>query len=513
MVRLYDYQLIAIEKIQAAFKSGNKRVLLQSPTGSGKTIIFTHIASLVTKKHKKVVIISHRLELLAQAGGTMEKFNIKPQLITSKEKTIKNEMVTIAMNGTLRNRLNLIECKKWWNNISLIIIDECHRCEYVWIKDFEKGKYKLGVSATPLRSGNMPQLKTEYDHFIPGLQIKELIKINKLLPDYYFGVPIDLKGVKKDKFGEFQKNHLFDRFNNKRCYSGIVENWIKYANGLCTIVFCVNIQHCIETCKVLNEAGIGAKFITSPLSKPNEPPKTKQENPALWTRYNRKLNEYNTYKKFYPIYSGNRDKIIKSWKNEEFPVIINAGIAIEGFDHPPIMCVIVYLATTSQNKWLQMVGRGSRVLPEKKEFILLDFGNNAERLGHYQSNREFSLQHKEKNSNGNIPYKNCKKCESLIFISSKICSFCGYEYQNKKKNEFVELVAEKTKGKNARTIDISKMSFKEIEIFAKIKGYKSQWIWRSIYFTYGMNALKEYGKYKGYSTAWLKFILKKYNYV
>lgn len=507
MIKLYNDQQQAVKKIKEQFKKGNTRVLLQMPTGSGKTIVFTHIAKNASAKNKRVLIISHRIELLMQAGGTIEAFGIKPQLVTSETKYVYDSPVTIAMTGTLKNRIDKVKWRRWFDGIDLIIVDEAHRGDFKWLIDYEK-KWKLGVTATPLRSGKMPQLSDEYDVMAEGLQVRDLIKLNRLVPDYYLGVPVDVSGVKKDNKGEFANNELFERFNTKKAYAGIVENWIKHANGLCTIVFCVNIQHCIQTAKVLDDAGIGCKFITSEPSRPNCPKKSEDEDPAIWTKYRRKTREYENYKANYNLHSGPRADVIKSWKSGKFPILINAGIAIEGFDHKPTQCVIVYLATTSLNKWLQMCGRGSRVAPGKNEFVLMDFGGNADRLGHYQSNRQWSLTHDTKISSGNTPYKNCPKCDSLIFVASVVCDFCGYEYPEKKEADFIELVAEKTKNKNSRTINSKDMTHRELEIFAQQKAYKSAWIWRTIYANEGEDGLKIYAKQKKYSQKWVKIQVK-----
>lgn len=504
MFELYPDQNEAVDSIHEAFKT-DKRVLFRLDTGGGKTVIFTHISALVAKRFKRVCVISHRIELLTQADGTMAQFGLNAQIITAKTKHVHDVPVSVAMTGTLKNRLNLIKWRDWWDKIDLIIVDECHRSEFSWLKEYEADKYKLGVSATPLRSGKMPQLSEEYDTMIDKMSVKKLIDLGRLLPDNYIGVPTDLTGVKKDSTGDFNTNEMYEKFNNTKSYAGIVENWIKYANGLCTIVFCVNIQHCIETAKALNEAGIGAKFITSTPSKPNRPKALFcEDRRADWVKFTRKTKEYNRYKEAYPQYSGVRENVIDDWKSEKFPILINAGIAIEGFDHKPIKCVIVYLATTSFNKWKQMAGRGARVCPEinKKEFVLMDFGGNAYRLGHYQANAQFSLNHDVKISTGTTPYKNCPKCESLIFVSSMVCDFCGYEYPEKKEAEFIELVA------HGDAPARKEMTFRELELMAQAKGYKSNWIWRTIHANGGEIELKKYAKQKGYSSAWVKIQIK-----
>ena len=81
-----------------------------------------------------------------------------------------------------------------------------------------------------------------------------------LVPDRYFGVPIDLKGgVHIDK-GEYNTEELFDKYNKKELYAGVIDNWKRICPDTITIVFCVNVQHTINTCKAFNDAGIKAKF-------------------------------------------------------------------------------------------------------------------------------------------------------------------------------------------------------------------------------------------------------------
>ena len=72
-----------------------------------------------------------------------------------------------------------------------------------------------------------------------------------------------------------------------------------------------------------------------------------------------------------------RDRILGWFENTKGAVLCNCGILTAGYDCPDIEVIILYRATTSLPLFLQMVGRGSRVTDVKREFTILDFGNNT----------------------------------------------------------------------------------------------------------------------------------------
>ena len=66
-MQLRPYQIGAVDEIRAAFKD-SKRVVLCLPTGAGKTVVFSEIVRRVLEKGRRVAIVTHRRELLSQAG-------------------------------------------------------------------------------------------------------------------------------------------------------------------------------------------------------------------------------------------------------------------------------------------------------------------------------------------------------------------------------------------------------------------------------------------------------------
>jgi len=494
MITLRDYQDEIVADIRKHLRSGCSRVLAVAPTGAGKTVMFSYIAQAAVAKYNRVLIISHRTELLTQAGGTLSEFGINAEIITAKVNKPPKGAVFAAMTGTLKNRVSKKpEWLEWWNKIDIIIVDEAHRGEFGWLKDFEQGKVKLGFTATAKRSGKMRQLADEYDKMVNTVDVQDLINRGFLVPDRYFGVPTDITGVTKDNNGEFNSSQLADKFGTSTVYEGLIRNIRKYAANESTIVFCCNIQHTIETCVKLNEAGFKAKFVVSHVSKPSYP---EGDGKAQKTIYKRKLEAYEFYQKYYDLYSGDRESIVSDWKSGQFDYLCNAGIFVEGFDHKATQCVILNLATTSDNKFLQMVGRGARIFEGKRYFKLLDFGANADRLGHYRAQRNYSLIHKVSDSEGVAGHKNCPKCDALVFASAKFCKYCDHEFEVVKKS---------------RDVELEERSFDDpLEETAEDSGKSKQWVWRQIWIKGGEEALKEYGRKKGYHPYWYKMQMKRY---
>ena len=108
---LYPYQKTSIERIVERLNKGphNNNILFQLPTGGGKTIIFSHIAKEYIKEiNKKVLILTHRIELLHQTSSCLSGIGVENFVVSSEVKTVENPDqygCFIAMVETLNNRL------------------------------------------------------------------------------------------------------------------------------------------------------------------------------------------------------------------------------------------------------------------------------------------------------------------------------------------------------------------------------------------------------------------------
>lgn len=509
MIKLRDYQNKGVNQIKVAFSKGKKHLIGQAATGAGKTVIFSYIAQNVVLKGKKVLILTDRDELLTQTGSSLTKFGVRPYYIKAGLKVLKKDnSVFVAMCETLRNRLKIQGWANWIRDeIDLVIIDEAHRQNFNYI--FETGllnnKHVLGFTATPRRGGSQRQLAIDYDEIIEIASTLDLVKLGFLVNDDYYGI----KGADTDKIkfdymkGDYSEKDMFQRFDSPKLYAGVVKNWIENTYNTQTIVFCVNIQHIVKTCKEFQKNEIDAKFLCSKVSKPKKPIDETDEGKMVL--YSEKLNQYIEYIDAYSKWSGDRKKIVKEFKENKFKVLINAGILTTGFDCPSIETVIVNRATTSLTLWLQMLGRGSRIYEGKSHFNILDFGSNADRLGHYLTPQYWSLWHEKGNSGDGIPpVKDCggrtdkngrKGCDRLIMASLIVCPFCGYLYEKKeaKEVELIGMAYDTEENKSILTKKPKQMNVEELYKYYKMKGHKPAWLWRQLRYKGGEKLIRSFG--------------------
>ncbi|MEY4350725.1 MAG: hypothetical protein RL078_786, partial [Bacteroidota bacterium] len=128
--RLYPFQEKTVSQVlDELHKNGNNfNLLYQLPTGGGKTVIFSAIAKqYIEKWGKKVLILTHRIELSIQTSKQLSAIQVPNKVINSEVKTLDDQddyTCYIAMVETLNNRLN--ENDQFIENVGLVIVDEAH---------------------------------------------------------------------------------------------------------------------------------------------------------------------------------------------------------------------------------------------------------------------------------------------------------------------------------------------------------------------------------------------------
>lgn len=408
MIQLRDYQQEAVDEIRTALAK-YRRVLFQLPTGGGKTCCFSYMAYSSQKYKRKVLIMSDRSEILIQNGGSLERMGLEVQYVNPKNKDIPTSNCVCSMSQTLRRRLEKEEWVDWVRNVDFCIVDECHVSIHDFIYDYlSENCFVLGVTATPSRSGKQRQLGEIFRAMVTGVSIKTLIAKGYLSKAKHYSIAAPKLDVKIDSStGDYNNKDLSKRFESRTRYKGTVSEYIRLAKGQKAICFCVSSKQCIELTKEFNDSGIRAKYILS--------------------------GEFNEDS----VYSGDRNTIIKEFKEGLFDVLVNVNCLTAGFDCPEVQCIILDFATVSIARYRQAIGRGARVTDNKKEFTILDCGDNWRRLGMYDCETEWCLWHSV--SSGGLPQlKDCdtkKKdingkfgCGGRIPTQMKVCPICGYVF-------------------------------------------------------------------------------------
>ena len=411
-IKLRDYQQAGVDECRVALIK-YRRVLFQSPTGSGKGVVLGTMASLSAKKGNKILIACHRIEIVKQNVRQAERMGLPSSVITPKQRRVPESQCTVAMAQTLRRRIEKPEWVEFLKSVSFLIIDEAHVSDFTFLFDYISDTcFVCGFSATPCRSGSQPQLAFEYNALVTGVSIKELIKKGYLCRCKLYS----LDAPKMDDVdwdygrGDYALGQMANKFKSKARYIGAVDNYEKLIMGKKTIVFCCSSEQTIEVTKAFNERGVKAKYLLS--------------------------NSFDEDSE----YSDERSKLLKDFEDGEFDVLVNLGCAVAGMDIPSIEAVMLMYATTSVSKYLQSIGRSARIAPNKNGiFYCLDFGCNYERLGRYEDDRSWGLWHNTGQGGGVAPTKECPQCHKLVAIQYQDCPFCEYHWPTQKEVYQVEL--------------------------------------------------------------------------
>lgn len=472
MITLRPYQNTAICALRSEIAHGKKHLVLCAPTGAGKTVMFSYMVSGAIQKGKRCLIITHRFELLTQAGGTLSNFGITPVQIKAGRKipNLMNKLVCVGMAQTLKRRAYESEYREYMANLDVVIIDEAHTQDAEKLLPyFGEQTVVIGATATPHREPKQPQLDDFYHNIIEVTTVPELIQQGFLAQPVTYGVKVDLSDI-KIKNGDFDSEQLGAKFNEVKLYNGVYENYQKITPGKKAIIFSANVESSKTLVDSFKTKGLPIEHIDG-----NTP-------------------------------DAERKRILNWFKSTPDAMISNVGILNAGFDDPSINVVILYRATKSLPLYLQMCGRGSRTTPTKSSFTILDFGNNVTRHGFWEENREWSLRNKKKPKEGASPVKECPDCYAMLHTSVKDCQYCGHHFEPTQKEEREAIIVELQRMTYAELKqEVKKADFERLETIAEAKRFKKGWIYHQLK---TVEDLEKYAQWKGYSKKWVEYQIK-----
>ena len=378
-MELRDYQQTAIDKCRAEIRAGKRRVLLVAPTGSGKTVMFAHIARESAGKGNRVVICAHREELLDQISETLTKFDVAHGFVAATRKDDAVGLVTVASVQTLVNRLDKI-------NPALIVLDEAHHgVAGSWKKIINAypNARLLGVTATPQRLDGSG-LGDIFETMVLGPQVKELQVLGFLSGVRYFGPQtVDPSQLAK-RAGEYTVNGAAELMmptgDIGKVTGKAIDEYRKNADGQRAIVFCVNIIHAQRVAAQFCEAGYRWASIDSKMTKEA------------------------------------RKQIVADFRSGALQGVSSCDIISEGFDLPEASVAILLRPTKSLGLFMQQVGRVLRTAAGKTHATVIDHVCNVGKQvegefeithGFIEQERIWSLSGEVKAKNSTIP---CKRC-------------------------------------------------------------------------------------------------------
>lgn len=345
---LYSYQKGAINKIFKSFEEAPEdyHLLYQLPTGGGKTVIFSEIVRQYLKHHKKkVLVMTHRIELCRQTSGMLTEFGVENKVVNSKANLDDQDQYScfVAMVETLNNRLN--EDKLDISDIGLVIIDEAHYNSFTKLFKFFEKSFILGVTATPLSSNIKLPMKDNYDELIVGESIESLIKNEFLAQAEIYSYNVGLTSLVVGANGDYTVKSSEDLYTNNDMLSKLILAYEERCKGKKTLIFNNGINTSLHVYDTFRRAGFPIAHLDNTNSKKE------------------------------------RKKILKWFKNTPDAILTSVSILTTGFDEPTVDSIILNRATKSLTLYYQMIGRGSRILKNKSSFTVIDLGNNLHRFG------------------------------------------------------------------------------------------------------------------------------------
>ena len=350
--KLYPFQEEAVNNIFGKLMNmpSDANLLFQLPTGGGKTIIFSEIARrYIEQFKKKILILTHRIELSRQTHDVLSEMGIANKIINSEVKNLPQQSEYnsfTALVETLNNRLQ--ENDQFLEDIGLVIVDEAHNNSFRKIFHYFSDVNILGVTATPLSSNKKLPLYQTYHDLIIGESIPTLIEKGYLCEGVTFSYDVNLSSLRVGNNGEFTVGSHELLYTQAIMQGKLIEAYEEVAKGTKTLIFNAGILTSRAIYETFKKKGYPIKHLDSTFS------------------------------------DRERAETLDWFRNTKDGILTSVSILTTGFDEPEVETIMLNRATKSLTLYHQMIGRGSRVLPHKKQFKIIDLGNNSRRFNLWQ---------------------------------------------------------------------------------------------------------------------------------
>lgn len=383
--------------LRRTVKGRAPRLLIQCPTGGGKTAIASRITKSLVDNGRRVDFMAHRDFLIDQTSKTFDRLSLDHSFIAAGRWNNPWTPIHINMVQTLKSRLSSVTAPHY------CLVDEAHHSpasNYVKIMEAWPDTIFIGLTATPCRLDGKG-LDAYFDDIVLGPSVKWLID-SGYLADYTAYAPSspDLTGV-RTRMGDYVTSEVDEVMDKSVVIGDMVRDYRQYAPGLRAVYFCTSIKHSQHVAASFNEAGIPAMHLDG--------------DHKSWERREAALR----------MADGN------------LMVLTNVDLFGEGYDlsaqaerNVPIQCVGMARPTKSLSMFMQQAGRMLR--PWGGKSVLIDHAGNMMSQGHGlpDDDRAWSLAGVEKKVSEVIQ---CQGCGATVPATTVVCRHCGVKLRDVKK--------------------------------------------------------------------------------
>ena len=405
-MQLRDYQIDVVNSIYSYFAEHTGNPIVAAPTGTGKSLMIAGFVRRACMEFPatRVLMLTHVQELIEQNLKKLkELWPSAPAGVYSAGLGRRELGFPITYGGiqSLRNKAEEL------GKIDLVIIDECHlvspRQETSYMKlvndllVINPALKVVGFTATAFRLGlGMLTQGGLFDALCYDGTTKN--KFNWFIEHGYLCrlVPKATQTVLEThdvavRNGEFVERDLQQAVNKDFITIAAIKETLKVASDRKHwLVFASGLDHAKAISDVLNDQGISSAWVSGDLNK------------------------------------ADRKDRIDGFKSGKYQALVNYGVLTTGFDFSGIDLIIMLRPTMSASLWIQMLGRGTRMDPEKENCLVLDFASNTVRLG--PINDPVIPRKRGEGGGGVAPVKLCPTCGSYVHASVRVCPDCGFEF-------------------------------------------------------------------------------------
>ena len=398
MVELRPYQKGLLCQTEKALAASKSRVMMQLPTGGGKTHIVGELLANRLKDGRKAVWLTHRKELASQTEGMLLEAGIPAmsniRWSPNTEAPLIANGAVILMAQTVSRRTARASVWDVYNSSDLMIIDEAHHATAAgWARAINQWPGPvLGMTATPWRLSQREGFDHLFKELVCGPQVAALQAEKWLCRARVVSPPKEerILGGRVEATGDYSESGIEQANEDRDIWTaGALQFWQEHGENRQTVVYAVSVKHARNLAAVFNDAGIHAGVLLG-------------DTPDV-----------------------ERADLIGRFKSGTLKALINVAVATEGFDLPGAACVVLTRPTMSLSLYLQMVGRGLRPKPDGGDCAILDMAGNSFRHGLPEEYREWSLKPRGASPPGERPVVRCPVCEAISPASSHHCGNCG----------------------------------------------------------------------------------------
>lgn len=485
---LRHYQEGPLREAKLAFRDVQS-VLIQGQTGSGKGTQAAYVTYHANRNGMRVLFVVDRRPIVNDfSENRLDRYGVPHGIIMGNDRRRKAWLNNhVACIPTLYRRIGQLP------KADLIIIDEARASSSpMWqavINAYPKTTKVLGFDATPQAPGGRGLGRASgglFDVLIQGASTRQLISEGFLVPCRTFHPEgMGDKSKLKMQGDDFTHKSQVEVCATREMVGNAVEKYLKIANGRKAVFFGVDQEHCRRTAEEFNAAGIKAAYVGS------DTPDGDLVNPA----------------------PGTRRWVWEHYDNRDLMVICSYGVICAGWDHPICSCVILGRAVGSMTLLRQMMGRGSRPYPGKKDFLVIDHWDSCKELDvAFDDDVEWNLDGttRKLTERDTISMSTCKRCRQNFRTGPKACPYCGAAIEKQiREVEAVagELVEFKKKAMTAAEWqerlkgNDRYVQYKEMLRIQHEKKYKPTYAWVSFRSMFGHQPPKQWT-----DTAWVEIL-------